>query len=155
MNSSSDVTIPFTKAGYQTILDKLDVLNNNRPNILKRLQTAREMGDLSENGAYKAARFELSDTDRQVRRLTYLKIMGRVAVPRQHVQVEFGNQVTLTKSNGEITYTLVNQYEADPQKFKISVDSPLGQALLGKKAGDQVDFTTPAGPSYFKIKAIG
>lgn len=128
--------IPFTRAGYEKIKSEYERLRDERPKILERLQKAREMGDLSENGMYKAARLELGDTDRRLRRLTYLMRLGQVVDSHDNNVASFGSRVKLSIKNKEVTYTLVNKHEADPSSGKISVESPLGKAVLGKKVGD-------------------
>ena len=129
--------LAFTLAGYADLSTRKLMLLTRREEVVVRLQQAREMGDLSENGAYKAARFELSDTDRELRRLEYLLKEGKGVAPRTDGTVGVGNTVTIENQAGkQFTYTLVGTYEADPLKGKISVESPMGTALVGKRAAD-------------------
>jgi len=148
--------IPFTSEGYQKLEADQDRLNIERAAVLIRLQTAREMGDLSENGAYKAARFELGTIDRELRRLKYLLHVGYIDSKENSLResVVFGSYVTLSLNNKEVKYRLVNQYESDPGKAKLSVDSPIGSALMGQSVGDTVEVKTPSGPVSYQIKAI-
>lgn len=116
------------------------------------LRTAREMGDLSENGAYKAARFELSSIDRELRRLAYLLRYGAVAViSRTTDVVGFGNRVTVDDGKRQITFVLVEQFESNPKEYKLSLQSPIGRAVAGKKVGDQVTVTAPEGQTVYTI----
>lgn len=146
--------IPFTRDGFNKVIARLAELTAKRPHILVRLQTAREMGDLSENGAYKAARFELSDCDRELRHLTYLSRIGKVIDMKPTNQASFGSKVTLKNPSRTFQFTLVNEYEADPATGKLSVKSPYGQAVTGKRIGDQVVVKTPNGIESYTIEAL-
>jgi transcription elongation factor GreA len=146
--------IPFTKEGFAKIKARYDLLTARRPDILVRLQAAREMGDLSENGAYHAARFELSSLDRELRKLTYLVRMGRITQASHTGSVAFGSQVQLTGGLKGISFLLVNEHESNPSEFKFSEKSPLGQAVLGKKVGDKVTVNAPDGPINYTITKV-
>ena len=131
--------IVFTPAGYADLQPKLDELFKKRERVLIELQRAREQGDLSENGAYKAARFELGDTDRAIRTLQHQIKYGKAIQPPSNGTVGVGSKVKLIRSDGkEFNYEIVGTYEADPMNGKISIESPMGKALLGKKGGDEV-----------------
>ena len=132
--------IPFTSDGYKKLQEKQAELTKKREEVVVRLQAAREMGDLSENGAYKAARFELSDTDRELRRLAYLLKDGQVISPRHDGIVGLGNTVTVKNDAGKVfSYLIVGTYEADPLKGKVSVESPMGMGLQGKRINEIVE----------------
>ena len=131
--------IVFTKSGYSSLQPKLDELFKKRERVLIELQRAREQGDLSENGAYKAARFELGDTDRAIRTLQHQIKYGKAVEPPQDGTIGVGSTVRIVRSDGkEFNYTIVGTYEADPMNGKISIESPMGKTLMGKKAGDEV-----------------
>ena len=131
--------IVFTKSGYSSLQPKLDELFKKRERVLIELQRAREQGDLSENGAYKAARFELGDTDRAIRTLQHQIKYGKAVEPPKDGTIGVGSTVRLVRSDGkEFKYTIVGTYEADPMNGKISIESPMGKTLMGKKAGDDV-----------------
>ena len=94
---------------------------------------------MSENGAYKAARFELGDTDRAIRMLQHQIKYGKAVEPPKDGTIGVGSTVRLIRSDGkEFKYTIVGTYEADPMNGKISIESPMGKTLMGKKAGDDV-----------------
>lgn len=132
-------SIVFTKSGYSSLQPKLDELFKKRERVLIELQRAREQGDLSENGAYKAARFELGDTDRAIRTLQHQIKYGKAVEPPKDRTIGVGSTVRLVRSDGkEFNYTIVGTYEADPMNGKISIESPMGKTLMGKKAGDDV-----------------
>lgn len=143
----------MTQAGLDEAQAEHDRLSKGREEILVRLQTAREMGDLSENGAYKYAKLELRDTDRRLRHLAKLLRYG-VAVASQGKGVaDFGSRLTVSSRNKEMVFQLVSGYESDPAQQKLSVYSPIGKALLGKKVGDTVEVLVPAGNvSYTVLK---
>lgn len=120
--------------------------------IIVRVQVAREMGDLSENGAYKYAKFELGNTRREIGRLKRLLLHGKVIPKKANpTVVGFGVTVVLLLKGKEMTYTLVGKHESDPFQGKLSQESPLGQALLGRKVGDVFQLELPAGPVEYKI----
>jgi len=147
-------SIPFTKEAYQKMETDLDFHTQNREKIVVRLQTAREMGDLSENGAYKYAKFELGNTDREIRRLTHLLRYGQVIKSQTTGIIGFGNVVTVKNKDKQITFTLVSKFEADPAEQKLSSESPLGQAVQGKKQGDQISVPTPSGETKYTISKV-
>lgn len=170
-------TIPFTTKKYKEMQEKVVELTQLREEVMKRLITAREMGDLSENGAYKYAKFELGDIGRQLRRFQTLLAKGFPAPKNAGKKgtIDFGSTVTVEKIalensdalNGTLkgvsakksvkqqkTFLIVSEHESDPLKGKIAYSSPIGKALIRKKVGDIVTVTTPTGESQFKIISI-
>ena len=132
-------SIIFTATGYNSLKPKLEELLRKREKVLVELQRAREQGDLSENGAYKAARFELGDTDRAIRQLQHQIKYGKVILPPTDGTIGVGSTVKLLRDDDkEFTYSIVGTYEADPMNGKISIESPMGMKLIGKKNGDVV-----------------
>jgi len=146
--------IQLSEEGYKQFQADFDRLTEERKEILVRLQAAREMGDLSENGAYHAAKFELGTTDRQLRKLTYQLRFGQVTKSKGNGLVDFGSTVTISQNGREMTFTLVSGYESNPSEHKLSVYSPIGQAIMGKKAGDTAIADVPAGKLEIKIISI-
>lgn len=131
--------IIFTTSGYNSLQPKLDELLKKRERVLIELQRAREQGDLSENGAYKAARFELGDTDRAIRQLQHQIKYGKVVEPPTNGAIGVGSSVKLRRADGkEFCYKIVGTYEADPMNGKISIESPMGKTLIGKKVDEEV-----------------
>ena len=115
------------------------------------------MGDLSENGMYKYAKMELGDSRRRIREILHLlKQIVPTPKPSNPTQVVFGCTVIVETpaSKKPQTYLIVSTHEADPLAGKISPDSPLGAALMGKKIGDTVNFTTPQGVRNLTITAL-
>jgi transcription elongation factor GreA len=145
-------SIPFTADAYQKLQAEYDRLTTEREQLLVRLQTAREMGDLSENGAYKYAKIELGNVNRRLRELKHLLQHGHVVQKQANPQtVQFGCTVTLQQGKRTVSYMIVSQHESNPQQGKLSTDSPIGQALFGKKKGDTVTVNAPAGLLEYTI----
>lgn len=146
--------VPFTRAGYEALSVRRDELLVKREQVLIALQRAREMGDLSENGAYTAARFELGNVDRELRRLDFNIKYGHVVESVAHDKVGFGNRVTVEIGGREYIYTLVGTQESDPKKAMISLESPIGIALMGKKVGEMAIVAMPDRKIEYKVMNI-
>ena len=146
--------IPFTKVGYEQLKVRQSELQVKREEVLIALQRAREMGDLSENGAYTAARFELGNVDRELRRLEFNIKYGQVTTVEGYEQIGFGNVITVEIAGYEYTYTLVGTQESDPKKAMISIESPIGTALLGKRVGEKATVTMPDRTIEYLVKKI-
>lgn len=146
--------IPFTQEGYQKLLDEKVKLLAERPDAVKHLSDARNMGDLSENGYYKAARARLSHIDSRLRHLEKLIRLGRVIPNAVTGSVGFGSTVVISDGTKEYEYTVVGGYESDPAKKTVSYISPLGKTLMNKRAGDTVTVNTPSGQRQFTIRSI-
>ncbi len=148
-------TIKFTTEGYEEMEKRNEKLLKERTEVIVRLQTAREMGDLSENGAYKAARFELGSIDRELRKLSYLlRSADVIKKTSKSGIIEFGSKVKLKNNEKLLEFMLVEDKESNPSKQKLSIQSPIGKAILGKKAGDTVKVSAPAGTIIYTIEAI-
>ena len=146
--------IPFTKVGYEQLKVRQSELQVKREEVLIALQRAREMGDLSENGAYTAARLELGNVDRELRRLEFNIKYGQVTTVEGYEQIGFGNVITVEIAGREYTYTLVGTQESDPKKAMISIESPIGTALLGKRVGEKATVTMPDRTIEYLVKKI-
>lgn len=125
-----------------------------RKEVMGHLVIAREMGDLSENGAYKAAKFELGGINRRIRQLNF--VLDNAFVPEVNKLdiASFGKVVTLKNGTNTLTFTLVGSYESDPEQMKFSLESPLGKAVEGRKVGDKVMVNSPAGEVKYLIVEI-
>lgn len=147
--------IPFTQAAYTQMQVDLETALQEQQAVLERLQVAREMGDLSENGAYKYAKFELGNVRRKIRRLQRLLQHGEVVQKQGNLEeVGFASAVTLLVDGKQVSYTIVSKHESDPQKGFLSQESPLGRALLGRKVGDRIQLQVPAGLVTYEILQI-
>jgi transcription elongation factor GreA len=152
-------TIPFTTQKYKEMQQKVTELEELREEVLKRLQTAREMGDLSENGAYKYAKFELGNIGRQLRKYKGLLAKGFPAPKNTGLKgtIDFGSEVTIEKMDAKKktrTFTIVSGHESDPSIGKLAYSSPMGKPLMRKKVGDIVTVETPTGSNKYKIISI-
>jgi len=143
--------IQFTKEGYEDFQKEYLENKNNRVFAVADLKTAREMGDLSENAAYKVARSRLSRIDANIRRIErVLKNAVVVEGPRDGY-MDIGSRLTIDDGSGAREILLVEGYESDFMKGKISVYSPIGKALRGKRKGDRVRVITPGGIKEYRI----
>ena len=146
--------IPFTKDGYQKILDEKAKLLAERPEAVEHLHKAREMGDLSENGYYKASRAKLSSIDANLRRIERLVRLGKVVESTDNDTIGFGNTVTISDGIKTYEYTVVGGYESDPTNKTVSHMSPLGKALMNKRVGDDISVQAPSGIKRYNVQSI-
>lgn len=148
--------IAVTQEGYDKLVAELKELREvKRPAILVELQKAREMGDLSENGAYTSAKESLRFLDR---RLIWIEMKLRdVQIVERDADlgtVSLGDTVVIEKEGKKTTYQIVGDLEADIANGKLSTNSPIGKAVFGKKLGESVVVQIPAGDVTYKIVAI-
>jgi len=146
--------ILFTKEGYQRILDEKQVLIHQRPKAVAQLSEARNMGDLSENGYYKAARARLSQIDGRLRHLEKLLLLGKIIEKQHDGSVGLGNTVRISDGTNTTEYTVVGGHESNPAHQTISYLSPLGKALMHKKNGDEITVLTPNGERTFHLISV-
>lgn len=146
----------MTAGGFESLETELRHLKSvERPAIIKAISTAREHGDLSENAEYHAAKerqsfiesrvMELEDKISRAHVIDVSKLSGK--------DVKFGATVKLLDEDTEdkITYQIVGEIEADVKAGRISITSPLGRALIGKKVGDTIEVNTPGGGKSYEI----
>jgi transcription elongation factor GreA len=146
----------MTKEGIAELQTELNALIARRSDIADAIKTAREQGDLSENAEYHAAKDEQERTEARISELeSILNNSEVIRKPRSDGKVVLGSTVTLKGDGGKNKqFTVVGTVEADPLEGKISDESPIGQALLGKAQGDKVEIVTPAETATFKIASI-
>ncbi len=151
--------IPMTKEGYEKLKQELDRIKKvERGKNIREIEEARSHGDLSENAEYHAAKERQGFLDAKMRelehKLSHAQIIDLSKLSNE--KVVFGATVTLagTDSGDPKKYTLVGQEEADLKKGKISVQSPVGKALIGHKVGDIVTIKTPAKTVEYEIQEI-
>lgn len=149
-----DNSIYFTKNGLEKKKQEYESLLQERPDAVRELAKAREMGDLSENGYYKGARLKLSDIDRRLRQLKYLLKVAKVKQIGQTGIIDIGSIVTILHGIVEKTYEIVGTYESNPSAGKISLYSPLGNALAGKKVGDTAQVTVGKNNTTYIITSV-
>ena len=143
----------FTKEGLEKVKKEHKELTEKRKGAVETLKRAREMGDLSENGLYKAAKFELGNIDRTLRQLSHYINKGVLAAKPTGI-IGIGSEVTLTEEGKKKEFFIVGDIEANPSKNKISSNSPLGKALMNRKIGETVGVETPGGKKSYKIISI-
>ena len=153
----NDKQVFLTQKGLDDLKKELEELvKHKRPDVVARLAAAREMGDLSENAEYTAAREELAFLDGRIEELEM--ILKQVVVIEDHhgdKMVSLGSDVTLKVNGKKELFKLVGEWEADPMEKKISHESPLGKALIGKVVGDEVEVEAPAGKMVYTVVSIG
>ncbi len=147
-------TIPLTQNKFNELVAEKDRLTIERKAVMQRLQVAREMGDLSENGAYHYAKFELGSIGRQLRTINQVLGQGQVTAPTRGKVVGFGSHVTLSSPTKTLEYDIVSEFESNPVAGRLSMNSPLGTTLMGKTVGDEVTVTAPAGHIKYTILAV-
>jgi transcription elongation factor GreA len=150
--------IYLTKEGIAQLKKEYEELSSvRRPEVLSRVSQARDQGDLAENAEYVAAREELSFIDGRIDELEELLkqavIIRETSKTSTHI-VKLGSRVTLNIKGKKEEFMLVGEWEADPKDRKISHESPLGKALLGRKAGEKVEVEAPAGKIIYSIVSI-
>lgn len=153
----TDKKIFLTKEGLQELQAEFDELvNQKRPVVLTRLSEARDQGDLSENAEYVAARDELSFIDGRIDELE--ELLKQVTVIQEQSgskkAVDLGSTVTVNIGSKKEEFTVVGEWEADPTEKKISHESPLGKALMGKQVGEDLEVDAPAGKIKYTIVSI-
>jgi transcription elongation factor GreA len=146
----------MTPAGYQQIKDEIATLKKDRPRRIKLLQEARSLGDLSENTEYTTAKRELGHLQSRLRYLNKQLKYAQIIEPKNEGVVDLGSSVELEFSDSEEPerYQVVGRMEADLAKGKLAFDSPLGQAIMKKKAGTTVTVEAPAGSYSVKILKV-
>lgn len=160
MNNGIDKKKIFvTREGFEELKREHDELMRvKRPEVLERVSAARAMGDLSENSEYTAAREELSLIDGRIEELAdILKnaslIEGKTSSKGARI-VQLGSKVTVTIGGKKEIFMLVGEWEADPRDKKISHESPLGKALIGRGVGEKIEVEAPAGKIHYTVVAI-
>jgi transcription elongation factor GreA len=151
--------IPITREGLDRLKKELAQLKKvDRPKNIKAIEEARAHGDLSENAEYHAAKERQSFIEGSITELE--SVIGRAEVieidDTDSDRVVFGKTVLICNlaTDEEIRYQLLGPYESEPEKGRISVLSPLGQALIGRGVGDEIKVRTPGGVQEFEILEI-
>lgn len=149
----------YTPEGLQKLKDKLHEMETvQRPSISRQIAEAREKGDLSENAEYDAAKEAQGLLEMEISKLQDVianaRIIDSSQIDTSKALILTTVKIKNTKNNMEMKYTLVAENEADIKKGKISVESPIGKGLLGKKVGELAEVQTPAGLMIFEILDI-
>jgi len=148
--------IQLTKTGFEKLKQEFEELKTKtREEVLKRLNQARSMGDLSENSAYSSAKEELNLVEGRIAELEeILKNAKIVEEVQDKTTVQLGSSVVVEINGKKEKFEIVGEFEADPLNKKLSHTSPIGKALFGKKIGEWVEVEVPAGKIRYKIVEI-
>lgn len=133
-----------------------DLKTNRRKQVAEKIEAAKEMGDISENAEYAAAKDEQAFLEARIAELENLLAYAEVVeAPADGQTITVGSTVVVKGEQGVAkTYTVVGYNEANPAEGKISNESPLGQALMGKRAGDSVSLETPNGERTYQVEKV-
>ena len=147
---------PITRTGYESLMKELKRLKEHeRPVIIREIEAAREHGDLSENAEYSAAKEQQGYIEAKIsdleNRLSMAEIIDLSTLPRDKVVFGANVRIVNLETDEERTYQLVGPDESNIDENKISVFSPLGNALLGKNADDVVEVNAPRGVIEYEI----
>ena len=149
--------IYLTKDGLEKLNTEFEKLSiNGRKEIADLIKQAKEYGDLSENSEYADAKDKQAFTEGRIAELEHI-LKNAELIDEKHTNcacVSVGCTVNVELESGELEYRIVGSYEADPEKGWISNESPLGQALLGRKPGEEIEVVAPAGMIKYKVKKI-
>lgn len=145
----------ITAQGKQELEAELVELKGRRGAVADKISDARDFGDLSENAEYDAAREEQGLLESRIAEIEDILLNADLIKGGSKTKVSLGSTVELKTGNKSVTYTIVGPVEADPIEGKISNESPIGEAVFGKKVGDSATITTPKGAVTYKIVTIG
>ena len=143
----------LTQAGVDELKAERDAAVARRSEIAEAIRTARELGDLAENAEYQSARADQERNDNRIAEIDNIINNVEIIKKTNGGKVQLGSVVTL-KNGKTKEFQVVGTVEADPLNGKISDESPIGKALIGKKVGDEVEIKTPAETMTYKITAI-
>ena len=149
--------VPMLAEGHRQISEELKRLKTERPDIIEAIEVARAHGDLSENAEYHAAKERQGQVEASIADLEDRLSRALVIDPTtlSGDKIVFGATVTLLdEEEKKVKYQLVGQQEADARVGRISYNSPLGRALIGRQKGDGVEVTTPSGERYYEVAKI-
>lgn len=135
--------------------DLIQLKTNRRPAVIERIQAARALGDLSENSEYDDARNEQSFIEGRIKELNDIIKKAKVVSKKfSNSEAGLGSTIVCEVEKDTESYELVSSAEADPANGKVSIDSPLGKGLMGKKKGDTAIVKTPSGEIFYQILDI-
>jgi transcription elongation factor GreA len=149
--------VPMLAEGYERLTADLKVLREERPKIVEAIEEARAHGDLSENAEYHAAKERQGQVEAQIAELEDKVSRAQIIDPTtlSGDRIIFGATVTLLDENDKpVRYQIVGQTEADANKGRISYNSPLARALIGKIVGDEIEVTVPSGEKFYLVDKI-
>ena len=149
--------VPMLAEGYEKLTADLKVLRAERPKIVDAIEEARAHGDLSENAEYHAAKERQGQVEAQIAEIEDRVSRAQIIDPASLSgdKIVFGATVTVLDDDDKPQrYQIVGMTEADARQGRISYDSPLGRALIGKQVGEEVEVTVPSGDRFYQVKKI-
>jgi transcription elongation factor GreA len=144
----------ITDEGRTELEAELVELKSRRGAIADKIAEARDFGDLSENAEYDSAREEQGLVESRIAEIEDILLNAEIIKSGKSSKVSLGSKVELKTGNKTVTYTVVGPVEADPLEGKISNESPIGAALMGKKVADTATIATPKGSTTYEIVSI-
>ena len=145
----------ITDAGKKELEAELTELKSRRGAIADKIADARGYGDLSENAEYDSAREEQGLVESRIAEIEDILLNAEIITASRSSSVKLGSKVELKTGKKTVTYHVVGPVEADPMAGKISNESPIGLALMGKKIGDIATITTPKGDIKYEVVKVG
>ena len=149
--------ILLTSEGFLELEEELNNLKNvRRPRVIEAIKDARAQGDLSENADYDAARNEQAEVEGRIKQIEFMLANAQIIEKSSNYTVDLGSTVTISyvDDDEEEVYSIVGRMEADPFENKISNESPIGKAIIGKKEGDTINVESPTGSYQIKIVKV-
>jgi len=144
----------ITNEGKKELELELEVLKGKRSEATEKVAEARDFGDLKENAEYDVARQEQGLIETRIAEIEDILVNAKIIRKASTGEVSLGSKVELKTDSKQVFYTVVGPVEADPLEGKISDQSPIGEALMGKKLGDEVVVSTPKGNIVYQIASI-
>ena len=153
MTNTDEVYV--TEQGLEDMKKELEYLKmEKRPAVIEALKEARALGDLSENAEYTAAREKQNRVEARIAEIEGILDGAQIIKSDGDGTISLGDHVVVSLNGKESAFDVVGAIEADPANNKISHESPLGKALMGKKVGDEVSITTPKGEKVYKVVSV-
>ncbi len=149
--------LPMLAEGYERLTAEIKALREERPLIVDAIEEARAHGDLSENAEYHAAKERQGQVEASIADLEDRMSRAQIIDPAtlSGDKIIFGATVTLLDEDDRpVKYQIVGPYEADAKAGRISYNSPLGKAMIGRKAEEEIEVTAPAGDKFYLVKKI-
>ena len=149
--------LPMLAEGYERLTAELKALREERPRIVDAIEEARAHGDLSENAEYHAAKERQGQVEASIADLEDKMSRAQIIDPAtlSGDRIIFGATVTLLDEDDKpVNYQIVGPYEADAKIGRISYNSPLGKALIGRKVDDEIEVTVPSGDKFYLVKSL-
>ena len=150
-------SVPMLAEGYERLTADLKAYRAERPKIVDAIETARAHGDLSENAEYHAAKERQGQVEAYIADIENKVSRAQIIDPTtlSGDRIVFGATVTLLDEDDKpIKYQIVGETEADAKKGRISYNSPLAKALIGKNVGDEIEVSVPSGDKFYLVKKI-